>query len=812
MGVRRRRWVSDASLVVARRPPRFGAQEDDASVSSPRTSRIPAAHERSVPPNFVTEVIDADLASGRVERVVTRFPPEPNGYLHIGHAKAICLNYGLARDYGGRFNVRMDDTNPTTEDPEFVRSIQDDIAWLGLEWDDLRYASDGFEELFALALRLVEAGHAYVDSQSEEAIRDGRGTLTEPGTPSPYRDRSVEENLDLFGRMRAGEFPDGAHVLRAKIDMASPVIVLRDPVLYRIKHAHHYRSGDAWPIYPLYDFAHPLTDALEGITHSLCTLEFDNNRAVYDWLVGHLFPEPRPRQYEFARLVLDHTVMSKRKLSALVKGGFVDGWDDPRMPTIAGLRRRGVPPEAVRTFATRVGVTKSLSRTSPALLDESVRDALNPVAPRVMAVLDPVPLELTGLPRHVDVVVAPRFPDDPASAVREVPISKRLVIERDDVALEPPEGFKRLAPGRAVRLRHAFVVRCDTVDVDASGRVERVHATVLPDSLGANPAGERVWSAIHWVDAEAGAEATFRLYDRLFDVPNPDAVGGTFTDHLASDSLLERHGLVEPSVLRDGPDTRYQFERLGYFWRDPRDGRDDTLVFDRIVPLKDGWAKRRDAPANAGGDGALATPAAPAPSGASPDAAEVHPFAHLDAGARATAERLRDQHGVDPAAAAPIASSSELAALFADGVAAGAPATDLATWLANDVQRLTRAHGSVPAGLSGTMLARLLALVDDGRLTLRMARALLDEVAHSGEDPEALVVERGLSVQGDPAALAVWVERALAEHPAEVAAYRGGKRGLHGFFVGQVMRASQGRADPAAVQDAVREALEHGEG
>jgi glutaminyl-tRNA synthetase len=790
-----------------------GAQEDDVSVSSPSTPRIPAPLDRSVPPNFVTEVIDADLAHGRVQGVVTRFPPEPNGYLHIGHAKAICLNFGLARDYGGRVHLRMDDTNPTTEDPEFVQAIQDDIAWLGLEWDELRYASDRFEELFALALRLVAGGLAYVDSQSEEAIRDGRGTLTEPGRPSPYRERSVEENLDLFRRMRAGEFPDGAHVLRAKIDMASPVIVLRDPVLYRIKHAHHYRSGDAWPIYPLYDFAHPLTDALEGITHSLCTLEFDNNRAVYDWLVGHLFPEPRPRQYEFARLVLDHTVMSKRKLIALVKGGFVDGWDDPRMPTISGLRRRGVPPEAVRTFATRVGVTKSLSRTSPALLDESVRDALNPVAPRVMAVLDPVPLELTGLPRHVDVVLAPRLPDDAASALREVPISQHLVIERDDVALDPPAGFKRLAPGRAVRLRHAFVVRCDAVDVDAAGRVERVHATVLPDSLGANPEGERVWSAIHWVDAEAGAEATFRLYDRLFDVPDPDAAGGTFTDHLSSDSLIERHGLVEPSVLRDGPDTRYQFERLGYFWRDPRDGRDAALVFNRTVALKDGWAKRRDAPRNGVDDAiGLATGVEPAPPAAAPDAAEADPLAHLVGDTRATAERLRDEHGIDPAAAAPIAASSELTALFADGVAAGAPAAGLATWLANDVQRLTRAHGGVPDGLSGPLLARLLALVDDGRLTLRMARALLDEVAHSGEDPEALVVERGLSVQGDPAELAAWVESALADHPAEVAAYRGGKRGLHGFFVGQVMRASQGRADPAAVQGAVREALERGEG
>ncbi len=800
-----------ASGTRGRRP---AAQEDDVSVSTPSPSTPPADHARSVPRNFVTDVIDADLASGRVTQVVTRFPPEPNGYLHIGHAKAVCLDFGLARDYGGRVHLRMDDTNPTTEDPEFVRSIQADIAWLGFEWDEMRYASDGFETLYALALQLVERGLAFVDSQDEEAIRRTRGSLTEPGTPSPYRERSVAENLDLFRRMRAGAFPDGAHVLRAKIDMASPIIVLRDPVLYRIKHAHHYRSGDAWPIYPLYDFAHPLTDALEGITHSLCTLEFDNNRAVYDWLVEHLFPEPRPRQYEFARLALDHTVLSKRKLIALVQGGFVDGWDDPRMPTLAGLRRRGVPPEAVRAFATRVGVTKTPSRTSPALLDESVRDTLNPVAPRVMAVVDPVPLTLTGLPAHVDHVAAPRFPDDPDSPQREIPISPRLVIEREDVALEPVPGFKRLAPGRAVRLRHAFVVRCDAVDVDDAGRVSGVRASVVPGSLGANPEGERVWSAIHWVDAETGAEAEFRLYDRLFDVADPDASEGVFTDHLSADSLVVRHGLVEPSVLRDAPDTRYQFERLGYFWRDPRDGRDADLVFDRIVALKDGWAKQRSGAERATREAAHPTvPATATATEAAPTSGREHdPFARLDAAARADAEALRERHALEPDAAALIAGSSELLERFRDGLAAGAAPTDLASWLVNDVRRLARAHGGVPTALHGAALARLLTLIAQGRLSVRLARDVLDEMARSGADPDTIVEARGLTVQDDPETLAVWVAEALAAHPDEVAAYRAGKRGLQGFFVGQVMRASRGRADPAAVQAAVRTALEGAEG
>jgi glutaminyl-tRNA synthetase len=596
--------------------------------------------------------------------------------------------------------------------------------------------------------------------------------------------------------------------------MASPTIPLRDPVLYRIKHAHHYRSSDAWPIYPLYDFAHPLSDALEGITHSLCSLEFENNRAIYDWLVEQLFPEPRPRQYEFARLSLDHTVLSKRKLIALVQGGFVAGWDDPRMPTIAGLRRRGVPPEAVRAFVTGIGVTRSPSRTSPALLDESIRDVLNPVAPRVMAVLDPVELTLSGLPQGVFELQAPRFPDRPDSPQRRVPISSRLLIERDDVALEPPTGFKRLAPGRAVRLRHAFVVRCDAVETAPDGRVERVRASVVPGSLGSNPEGVRVWSAIHWVDAEAGAEAEFRLYDRLFSAPDPDAAGGLFTDHLDPDSLTVRRGVIEPSILRDPPDARYQCERLGYFWRDPVDGRGARLVFDRIVSLKDGWAKQRaqlgrpiGAAAAASGAATAAAPAAAAAAAAAA-AVDADPIARLVGGERERALELRERHGLEPAAAALIAATPSFARLFAEGLEAGAPPKDLGVWIANDVQRLSKAHGGVPAGVTGEALAAVLRLLREGRLTVRLAREVLDEVAATGADPQQVVGQRGLVVQSDPEALAALVRHAVLEHPAEVAAYRAGKRGLLGFFVGQVMRASGGRMLPAEIQAAVRALLD----
>ncbi|MDA0699700.1 MAG: glutamine--tRNA ligase/YqeY domain fusion protein, partial [bacterium] len=543
----------------------------DAPNPDPRTPASPPFDEaRTVSPNFVTEVVDRDLRSGRVHRIVTRFPPEPNGYLHIGHAKAICLDFGLARDYGGRVHLRMDDTNPTTEDPAFVAAIERDVRWLGFSWDALHFASDYFDRLYGLAERLIELGDAYVDLRDEATIRATRGSVTEAGTPSADRDRAIAENLDLFRRMRAGEFVDGAAVLRAKTDLSSPNMILRDPVLYRIKHAHHYRTGDAWCVYPLYDFAHPLSDAIEGITHSLCTLEFENNRAIYDWLVERLFEEPRPRQFEFSRLQLDRTVLSKRKLIELVREGVVEGWDDPRMPTLAGVRRRGVPPEALRAFVDRVGVTRANSRTDPAQLDHAVRDTLNTVAPRVMAVLDPVELLLDdpdGELDGIDGIDAPSFPDDVRAIVGEaaetsrlVPLGRRVWIERDDVAVTPPPGFKRLTVGRAVRLRHAVVVHCDRVDSDDAGRVVRVHARVVPGSLGRNPDGVKIWAAIHWADAATGLPAEFHLYDHLFTAADPDA-DGDFRQHLDAASRQVRAGFVEPSVAGDAADQRYQFER-----------------------------------------------------------------------------------------------------------------------------------------------------------------------------------------------------------------------------------------------------------
>ena len=563
----------------------------------------PEAPSREAPPrrDFLREKVAEDSASGRFGRPIhTRFPPEPNGFLHIGHAKSICLNFGVAREFAGRCNLRFDDTNPTTEDIRYVEAIRDDVRWLGFTWDDERFASDYFERLYEIAEMLVGAGKAYVDSQSEEAIRERRGTVTVPGTPSPYRERPVEENLDLLRRMRAGEFPDGTHVLRARIDMAHPNMLMRDPLLLRIRHASHYRRGSAWCVYPLYDFAHGLSDAFEGITHSFCTLEFKDNRELYQWLVREAGFERPPEQTEFARLELDYTVLSKRKLLRLVTDGHVTGWDDPRMPTIAGLRRRGVTPEAIRAFADRIGVARSDARIELATFEHTVRDDLNMRVPRVMAVLRPLKLVITNWPEgQVDMLDAPLYPHDvPLTGSRPVPFGRELWIERDDFMEAPPKKFFRLAPGREVRLRYGYLVTCTDVVKNAAGEVAEVRATYDPATRGGDaPDGRRVQGTIHWVSAAHAVAAEVRLYDRLFRTPDPDVVpeGQDFIASLNPESLVTIRGAhIEPSIAADPPGTRYQFERTGYFMSDPLDSLPGALVYNRTVALRDSWAKVKD--------------------------------------------------------------------------------------------------------------------------------------------------------------------------------------------------------------------------
>jgi glutaminyl-tRNA synthetase len=542
--------------------------------------------------DFIRTIVTEDREAGRNEgRVATRFPPEPNGYLHIGHAKSICLNFGIAREFGGTCNLRFDDTNPTKEDVEFVDSIQEDVRWLGFAWNNLHFASDYFEQLYEFAVHLIREGKAYVDSLTADEIRQHRGTLTEPGKESPYRNRPVAESLDMFARMRAGEFEDGAHVLRAKIDMASGNINMRDPVLYRIRRAHHHRTGDAWCIYPMYDFAHPPSDALEHITHSLCTLEFEDHRPLYDWLVDNTPVPSKPRQIEFARLNLTYTVMSKRRLLELVNDGDVNGWDDPRMPTIVGMRRRGYTPEAIRNFCDRIGVAKRENVVDVALLEHAVREDLNKRAPRIMAVLDPIRVVIDNYPEgQVEEFVVANNPEDGAAGTRRVPFSRELFIERDDFMEHPPKKFFRLSPGREVRLRGAYFITCTSVVKDDSGNVTELRCTYDPATRGGDaPDGRKVKATLHWVAANTALDAEVRLYDRLFNSEQPGAASN-YKDDLNPRSLEIRTAKVEPSAANAHPGTRYQFERLGYFCVDP-DSAAGRLVFNRTVTLKDSWAK-----------------------------------------------------------------------------------------------------------------------------------------------------------------------------------------------------------------------------
>jgi glutaminyl-tRNA synthetase len=556
------------------------------------TDDAKAAGTAPAPSDFIREIVADDLRSGKHRRVVTRFPPEPNGYLHIGHAKSICLNFGIAQEFGGVCHLRFDDTNPLKEDVEYVDSIQEDIRWLGFDWGDkLFYASDYFERLYEFAELLVRDGNAYVDSLSADEMRAYRGTLTEAGRPSPYRDRPADESLDLFRRMRAGEFADGAHVLRARIDMASPNLNMRDPVLYRIRRASHHRTGDAWCIYPMYDFAHPLSDAIEGITHSICTLEFEDHRPLYDWLIEHCRTEAVPHQYEFARLNLNYTVMSKRRLLQLVTDGRVAGWDDPRMPTLSGLRRRGVPPEAIRTFSASVGVAKRNSTVDVGMLEHAIRDDLNRRAPRVMAVLRPLKLVIENWPAgRVDELDAVNNPEDASMGTRRVPFAGELWIEHDDFREVPPPKYFRLSPGREVRLRWGYFVTCTGVVKDERGNVVEVRCTYDPATRGGNaPDGRKVKATIHWVSAAHAVDAEVRLYDRLFAAEEPG--GDDWLHQLNPASLEVLRGCKLEASLAAAPGTRWQFERIGYFCVDPVDSRPGAPVWNRTVTLKDTWAK-----------------------------------------------------------------------------------------------------------------------------------------------------------------------------------------------------------------------------
>lgn len=550
------------------------------------------AETESRPTNFIRQIIDKDIDAGVHSKIQTRFPPEPNGYLHIGHAKSICLNFGIAQDYQGQCNLRFDDTNPEKEDIDYVNAIQQDVSWLGFEWDgEVRYSSNYFDQLHAFAVELINKGLAYVDFSSQEQMREMRGTLKEPGKNSPYRDTSVDENIALFEKMRKGEFKEGECLLRAKIDMSSPFMCMRDPALYRVRFAHHHQTGDKWCIYPMYDFTHCISDAIEGITHSLCTLEFQDNRRLYDWVISHITINTTPHQYEFSRLNLEYTVLSKRRLIQLVEESQVQGWDDPRMPTIAGLRRRGYTPASIREFCKRIGVTKMDNMVEMSMLEACLREELNANAPRAMAVLEPLKLVIENYPNDSsENLTAPNHPSDESMGSRVLPFDREIYIEAEDFKEEANKKFKRLVLGKEVRLRNAYVVKAERVEKNAQGDITTVYCTYDKDTLGKDPAdGRKVKGVIHWVSASKGKKAEIRLYDRLFNVPNP-AAEEDFLSSINPESLIIKQGIVEPSLTSADACVPMQFERTGYFCKD-KDSQEDKLVFNRTVGLRDTWAK-----------------------------------------------------------------------------------------------------------------------------------------------------------------------------------------------------------------------------
>jgi glutaminyl-tRNA synthetase len=767
--------------------------------------------------DFIREILEDDLRTGRHSgRVVTRFPPEPNGYLHIGHAKSICLNFGLAEEYGGQCYLRFDDTNPLTEAVEYVESIIRDVTWLGFSFGDRpHYASDYFDEMYELAEALVLAGEAYVDDLSEEEIRDYRGSLTEPGRPSPYRRRSVEDNLELLQHMRAGELPDGSCVLRAKIDPGAANMKMRDPLLYRIRHAHHHRTGNAWPIYPMYDWAHPISDAIEGVTHSLCTLEFENNRELYDWVIEHTGVAERrgfsrPQQYEFARLNLDYTVLSKRRLLALVEERHVDGWDDPRMPTIAGIRRRGISPEAVRAFADLVGVAKVNSTVDIDKLDFCVRDDLNWTAPRVLGVLRPLAVTITSWPEDsIELMTGPYFPPDVGKpGQRTIPMARQILIERDDFTLDPPPGYQRLAPGRTVRLRHGPCITCDEIVTDGTDVVElRCHH--LEGSVGKNPSGVKVWGVIHWVPADQSIPAEVRLYDRLYLVAQPEDGWG---DELNPHSVEVVGGArLEPSLCAADPGSRWQLERLGYFAFDHVTSEPDAPVMNRIVTLRDSWHPRAEPSTQ---------PASVVPEGAARKTGTRPPRKsriEYRAEARARDPLLAARfiawpvtHGLTKDEVDLLTADRPIGDLFEEAVRAGAPADLTARWVINELPRELADRPIDRTPLTGEGLAALLQAVASGAITGVAAKEVFAEMVRNGGDPRIIIADRGLSQVSDEGTIKSIIDRVLAANPDKVEQYRGGKTGLLGFFIGQVMRSSAGKANPQVIQQLLGDRLGQG--
>jgi len=746
--------------------------------------------------DFLRVKVEEDLQSGKYQEVVTRFPPEPNGFPHIGHAKSICINFGIANDYQGHCNLRMDDTNPTTEDTQYVEALKDAVEWLGFEWEgSVRFTSDYFPKLYEYAVQLIKMGKAYVDSLNEEEIREYRGSVKEAGKRSKYANRTIEENLDLFERMKNGEFKDGEHVLRAKIDMSAANMQLRDPLLYRIRHATHHRTGDTWSIYPMYDFAHCLSDYIEGITHSLCTLEFENNRAIYDWILDTLGLQPkRPYQYEFARLGINYTVMSKRKLLELVNKGLVSGWDDPRMPTIAGYRRRGYTPESIINFCDSVGIAKANSMVDVAQLEFAIRDDLNPKVPRVMAVLEPLKVTITNYEGSEE-IEASYYPEDvPKEGSRKLPFSNTLYIEREDFSQNPPKGYYRLTPTQSVRLKHAYIITCQEVIKDSEGNIVEIKAQYHKDSKsGEDTSGIKVKSAIQWVDAKSAKPIEVRLYDRLFKDEAPKGLEDVNPNSLK----IIKDALVEPAVIDEKPDERFQFERLGYFYADPIDYSDAHPVFNKIVGLKDSWAKKSQSNER--------RPRGENKSKKVQVDGEVAPMSQEE---QSRFGRYTHALKLNSEVANTLARDEKLSNFYEEALSSNNSPITIANIVSNEVARELKEQEISELKFNATDIANLVQMIDDETISTKIAKQVFEQMCKSGEEPREIVESKGLVQISDPSVIEPLIDEVMAKNPDNVEKFRAGNTKLLGFFVGQVLKATKGKGNPKVVNELVAKKLQ----
>ncbi|MGP2656137.1 glutamine--tRNA ligase/YqeY domain fusion protein [Malaciobacter sp. WC5094] len=746
--------------------------------------------------DFLRLKVEEDLKAGKYNEVVTRFPPEPNGFPHIGHAKSICINFGIASDYNGHCNLRMDDTNPTKEDTKYVEALKDAVQWLGFDWGkSVYFTSDYFPKIYDYAVQLIKMGKAYVDSIDEEQMREFRGTVTQAGKRSEYANRSIEENLDLFEKMKNGEFKDGEHVLRAKIDMGAANMKLRDPLLYRIRHAHHFRTGDEWCIYPMYDFAHCLSDYIEGVTHSICTLEFENNRDIYDWVLDTLeLTPPRPYQHEFARLGINYTVMSKRKLLELVDGGYVSGWDDPRMPTIAGYKRRGYTKESILNFCDQIGIAKANSMVDVAQLEFAIRDDLNKKVPRVMAVLDPLKVTIENY-EGLEQIEASYYPHDvPKEGTRKIPFSKELYIEREDFTENPPKGYYRLTPEQPVRLRHGYIISCTDVIKDENGNITEIKAKYYPDSKsGSDTSGIKVKSAIQWVSAKQAIKSEVRVYDRLYANEAPESL-----EDLNPNSLtIIKEALVEPAVVTEKPDERFQFERQGYFYADPIDYSEEKPVFNKIVGLKDSWAKKT-------------TKVKPKEQAKKQEKKEmVHGEAQaMNEQQQALFDKYINELKLNAEVSNIIARDEYLASFYEKAlIEVPSSSVSLANIVVTEVARQIKETSVEELKFNASQIASLVKMLDEKTISSKIAKQVFGEMTKTGDEPEKIVKSKGLVQISDPEVITPIIVEVIEKNPDNVEKFKAGNTKLLGFFVGQVLKATNGKANPQVVNKLVAQAL-----